>query len=87
MGTLLLSWSRCWRSIRCWGNWRSRGSIASTDKKLSLGFDKEFDADLLRERMPQLRGALEQGTGHELAVEIIVGASPSIVSVSVHLPR
>ena len=40
---------------------------------LSLGFDKEFTADRVRSRLPQLRAALKKVTGEDLAVEIIVG--------------
>jgi DNA polymerase-3 subunit gamma/tau len=43
------------------------------EHKLSLGFEKEFAADGLRERLPQLRAALAKVTGRELAVEIVVG--------------
>jgi DNA polymerase-3 subunit gamma/tau len=45
---------------------------------LSLGFDKEFAASRLRERLPQLRAALKKVTGEELAVEIIVGPAEHV---------
>ncbi len=48
--------------------------IEWTDQKLTLGFDKDFAADGIRERVVQLRTALKTILGKELAVEIIVGA-------------
>jgi DNA polymerase-3 subunit gamma/tau len=45
---------------------------------LSLGFDKEFTADRLRGRLPQLRAALKKVTGEDLAVEIIVGPATHV---------
>jgi DNA polymerase-3 subunit gamma/tau len=45
---------------------------------LSLGFDKDFAANRLRERLPQLRAALKKVTGDDLAVEIIVGAADAL---------
>jgi len=45
---------------------------------LSLGFDKEFTADRLRGRLPQLRAALKKVTGEDLAVEIIVGPAAHV---------
>ena len=45
---------------------------------LSLGFDKEFTADRLRGRLPQLRAALQKVTGEDLAVEIIVGPATHV---------
>jgi hypothetical protein len=47
--------------------------LSQDDRALSLGFDKEFAADGVRDRMTQLRAALKQLTGKELAVEIVVG--------------
>jgi DNA polymerase III subunit gamma/tau len=44
---------------------------------LSIGFDKDFAANRLRERLPQLRAALKKATGEDLAVEIIVGSVES----------
>ncbi|HEX6839387.1 MAG TPA: hypothetical protein VF334_22575, partial [Polyangia bacterium] len=45
---------------------------------LSLGFDKEFTADRLRSRLPQLRAAVKKVTGEDLAVEIIVGPATHV---------
>ena len=45
---------------------------------LSLGFDKEFTADRLRGRLPQLRAALKKVTGEDLAIEIIVGPAAHV---------
>jgi hypothetical protein len=45
---------------------------------LSLGFDKDFAANRLKERLPQLRAALKRLTGEELAVEIIVGPAEHV---------
>jgi hypothetical protein len=42
---------------------------------LSLGFDSDFAANRLRERLPQLRAAIKKTTGEDLAIEIIVGAA------------
>jgi DNA polymerase III subunit gamma/tau len=48
--------------------------LAQDDVHLSLGLEKEFHADKLRELLPRLRGAIKKVTGKDLAVEIIVGA-------------
>jgi hypothetical protein len=45
---------------------------------ISLGFDRDFTADRLRARLPQLREALKKVTGDDLAVEIIVGPAASV---------
>jgi DNA polymerase-3 subunit gamma/tau len=45
---------------------------------LSLGFDSDFAANRLRERLPQLRAAIKKTTGEDLAIEIIVGAAESM---------
>jgi len=47
---------------------------------ISLGFDKDFAANRLRERLPQLRAALKKVTGDELAVEITVGPAVSVLA-------
>jgi hypothetical protein len=47
--------------------------LGMDDKKISIGFDKEFTADGVKERLPQLRQALKTLTGKELAVEILIG--------------
>jgi DNA polymerase III subunit gamma/tau len=52
--------------------------ISWDDKKLSVGFEKDFAADGLRERLPQLRAALKTVTGKELAVEIVVGPAGTL---------
>ncbi len=51
--------------------------LGMDDKKFSIGFDKDFAADGVRERLPQLRAALKALTGKELIVEIVVGAMPA----------
>jgi hypothetical protein len=48
--------------------------LAQDDVHLSLGLEKEFHADKLRELLPRLRAAIKKVTGKDLAVEIIVGA-------------
>jgi len=48
--------------------------LAQDDVHISLGLEKEFHADKLREQLPRLRAALKKVTGKDLAVEIIVGA-------------
>jgi len=45
---------------------------------ISLGFDRDFTADRLRARLPQLRAALQKVTGQDLAVEIIVGPAAHV---------
>jgi hypothetical protein len=52
--------------------------LARDGVHLSLGFDKEFTADRLRQRLPQLRAALKRVTGEDLAVEIIVGPATHV---------
>jgi DNA polymerase-3 subunit gamma/tau len=47
---------------------------------LSLGFDKDFAANRLKERLPQLRAALKKVTGEDLAVEIIVGPAEHVAA-------
>jgi hypothetical protein len=47
---------------------------------LSLGFDKDFAANRLKERLPQLRAALKRVTGEDLAVEIIVGPAEHVAA-------
>ncbi len=48
--------------------------LAQDDVHLSLGLEKEFHANLLREQLPRLRAAIKRIAGKDLAVEIIVGA-------------
>ncbi|MCA1664290.1 MAG: hypothetical protein LC659_08490, partial [Myxococcales bacterium] len=52
--------------------------LARDGVHLSLGFDKEFTADRLRDRLPQLRAALKKVTGEDLAIEIIVGPAAHV---------
>jgi hypothetical protein len=52
--------------------------LARDSVHLSLGFDRDFTADRLRSRLPQLRAALKKVTGDDLAVEIIVGPATSV---------
>ncbi|MDB4970676.1 MAG: polymerase subunit gamma and tau [Myxococcales bacterium] len=47
---------------------------------ISLGFDKDFAANRLKERLPQLRAALKKVTGEDLAVEIIVGPAEHVAA-------
>ena len=49
--------------------------LAWDERKLSVGFEREFAADGVRERLPQLRAALKQLTSKDLLVEIVVGAA------------
>jgi DNA polymerase-3 subunit gamma/tau len=49
--------------------------LKQDDKVLSLGFDKSFPADQIRDRMESLRRGLKNILDRELAVEIIVGPS------------
>jgi DNA polymerase-3 subunit gamma/tau len=46
-----------------------------TDRVLSLGFDRSFPADTLRERLSSLRAAIRQLMGRDLDVELVVGPS------------
>jgi DNA polymerase-3 subunit gamma/tau len=46
-----------------------------SDRTLSLGFDRTFPADALRERLPSLRAAIKQLMGRDLDVELVVGPS------------
>jgi DNA polymerase III subunit gamma/tau len=52
--------------------------LARDNVHLSLGFDKDFAANRLKERLPQLRAALKKVTGEDLAVEIIVGPAEHV---------
>jgi DNA polymerase III subunit gamma/tau len=52
--------------------------LARDNVHISLGFDRDFTADRLRARLPQLREALKKVTGDDLAVEIIVGPATSM---------
>jgi len=52
--------------------------LARDNVHISLGFDRDFTADRLRARLPQLRAALKKVTGEDLAVEIIVGPAASV---------
>ncbi len=49
--------------------------VARDQRRLSIAFDKEFDAEQVRARLPQLRAALKQATGADLEIEIAVAAS------------
>jgi len=44
-------------------------------RTLSLGFDRTFPADALRERLPSLRAAIRQLMGRDLELELVVGPS------------
>jgi DNA polymerase-3 subunit gamma/tau len=50
------------------------------DVHLSLGFDTDFAANRLRDRLSQLRAVLKRVTGEDLAVEIIVGPSDHVAA-------
>jgi DNA polymerase-3 subunit gamma/tau len=52
--------------------------LARDGVHLSLGFDRDFTADRLRDRLPQLRAALKKVTGEDLAIEIIVGPAAHV---------
>ena len=52
--------------------------LARDNVHISLGFDRDFTADRLRARLPQLREALKKVTGDDLAVEIIVGPAAHV---------
>ncbi|MCU1276932.1 MAG: hypothetical protein JWM53_478, partial [bacterium] len=54
--------------------------LARDNVHISLGFDKDFSANRLRERLPQLRAALKKVTGDDLAVEIIVGPAEHVAA-------
>jgi DNA polymerase-3 subunit gamma/tau len=54
--------------------------LARDNVHLSLGFDKDFAANRLRERLPQLRAALKKITGEDLAVEIIIGPAEHVAA-------
>jgi DNA polymerase-3 subunit gamma/tau len=54
--------------------------LARDNVHISLGFDKDFSANRLRERLPQLRSALKKVTGEDLAVEIIVGPAEHVAA-------
>ena len=54
--------------------------LARDNVHISLGFDKDFSANRLRERLPQLRAALKKITGDDLAVEIIVGPAEHVAA-------
>jgi DNA polymerase III gamma/tau subunit len=54
--------------------------LAQDDVHLSLGLEKEFHADRLREQLPRLRAALKKVTGKDLAVEIIVGPPEQVAA-------
>jgi DNA polymerase-3 subunit gamma/tau len=43
------------------------------DVHLALGFDSDFAANRLRDRLPQLRAVLKKVTGEDLAIEIVIG--------------
>jgi DNA polymerase-3 subunit gamma/tau len=45
---------------------------------LSLGLDNDFHANMLRERLPRLRAAIQKVTGEDLAVELIVGPAVAV---------
>jgi len=47
------------------------------EKVFSVGFDKSFPAEALRDRITSLRATLKAVLGHELTVEIVVGPAPS----------
>jgi DNA polymerase-3 subunit gamma/tau len=48
--------------------------ISRDSTRLTLGFDGEFAADGMRERLPLLRSTLQAVTGEALSIEIVVGA-------------
>jgi DNA polymerase-3 subunit gamma/tau len=52
--------------------------LAQDDVHLSLGLEKEFHANLLREQLPRLRAAIKKVAGKDLAIEIIVGAPENV---------
>jgi DNA polymerase III gamma/tau subunit len=52
--------------------------VARDATKLSLGFDNDFHATQLKDRLPQLRAALKKITGEDLAVEVIIGPTETL---------
>jgi DNA polymerase-3 subunit gamma/tau len=46
--------------------------------ELTIGFDRDFAADGVRERLPLLRSALHTITGRELTLAVIVGAAEDV---------
>ena len=57
----------------------AQGRCLAFDKdKLTIGFDREFDAEALRDRLDALREALTEILGAAPAIEIIVGSAEDV---------